>query len=485
MSFNSVEFALFLPIVFILYWFAFHRTARQQNLMLLFASLAFYAFADWRMLGLLLFSGVFNYLLGIQLGKGSDNAKRIWLYIGLVVNIGLLGYFKYFNFFYNSFVDFFGVFGMHLPYSVLKVLLPLGLSFYTFQLIGYLVDVHNEDMEPCDDPLLFFTFLFYFPKMLAGPIEPAQSFFKQARQTRLFDYALAVDGMRQILWGLFAKLVIADNIARFINPDFKNFGSTEGSMMFIETCLYIIQVYCDFAGYSNVAIGVSKLFGIRLMPNFAAPFYSTNIAQFWKKWHISLSGWMMQYVFAPMSFAFRRKGKIGLAISITFTFLVVGLWHGANWTFILFGVLQGIYFLPLVFAGTMNAPAIVAPGKMWPTFNDTWRMGAMCVLLALTGVFFRADTVTNALRYLANIFSPSLLSIPHLPAASGGNMWFAVTMLLLVLFMLAEWFQREREHELQVERVKSVVVRWGLYAVLLTLILNCRAVQQSFIYFQF
>ncbi len=308
MVFNSPEFVLFLPIVFILYWFVFSKSAKSQNIILLLSSIFFYVWADWRFLFLVGANVLFNFFIGIQIQDAQkEKHKQQLLWLGIFFNLGILGYFKYFNFFYDSFVDLINLSGGNLNYSSLKILLPLGISFFTFQTLGYLFDIYNEEIEPCRDILAFSAYVLYFPKILAGPIERAQKFIPQIEVKRLFDNNLAFDGLRQILWGLFAKIVIADNCAGLVNEIFANPETQSGSMLMIGSVFFLIQIYCDFSGYSNIAIGVSKLLGIKLMTNFATPFFSTNISDFWKKWHISLTSWLMDYVFTPLSFLIAEK----------------------------------------------------------------------------------------------------------------------------------------------------------------------------------
>ncbi len=310
MSLYSLTFFTFLLIVFILYWGFFKNSAKSQNLLLTASSVFFCGWVDIRFLALLIFSTIFNFYTGKAIhSKKDENNRRYLLYTGVVVNISLLIYYKYFNFFYKSFVDFFGLFESNVSYSALAIILPIGISFFTFQAIGYIIDVYREDIEPCDSLLIFATFITYFPKMTAGPIERAETFFDQVKQKRVFSYDLSIDGLRQILWGSFAKLVIANNCASISGPIFDNYLHLPASTLLMGAFFLCFQVYCDFSGYSNISIGISKLFGIKLMRNFAAPFFSTNIRDYWKKWHISLSSWMMHYIFTPLSFQLRKYGK--------------------------------------------------------------------------------------------------------------------------------------------------------------------------------
>jgi D-alanyl-lipoteichoic acid acyltransferase DltB (MBOAT superfamily) len=479
MVFNSPEFVLFLPIVFFLYWFAFSKSAKSQNIILLFSSIFFYAWADWGFLFLVIANVLFNFFIGIQIQdtqKEKHKQQLIWL--GVCINLGILGYFKYFNFFYDSFVDLINLSGTNLNYSSLKILLPLGISFFTFQTLGYLFDIYNEEIEPCRDILVFSTYVLYFPKILAGPIERAQKFIPQIEVNRVFNNNLAFDGLRQILWGLFAKIVIADNCAGLVNEIFANSETQAGSMLMIGSIFFLIQIYCDFSGYSNIAIGVSKLLGIKLMTNFATPFFSTNISDFWKKWHISLTSWLMDYVFTPLSFLLRKNKKTGLFIAILITFILVGFWHGANWTYIIFGILQGFYFLPMIIRGTLNKSSVIAPGKALPSLKEFLQMSFLFILLALTSVLFRAESVSQAFTYLSNIFSASLFQPPDLKK-------FAFIAPVMLLFMIIEWFSRNKQHPLEFNN-RSVYFKWAIYLILgFVVLLAYDNNPNDFIYLQF
>ncbi len=398
-----------------------------------------------------------------------------------MVNISLLGFFKYFNFFFESFLNVFNFFGANLIYNPLHIILPLGISFFTFQTLGYIIDVYNDEIKPSQDILEFTTYVTYFPKLLAGPIERAQKFLPQIETKRLFDYHLAVDGMRQILWGLFKKVIIADSCAAIVNPIFENYQNYSGSTLFLGMFFYLFQIYCDFSGYSDIAIGVSKLFGIRLMKNFATPFFSTNISDFWRRWHISLTSWMMDYVFTPMSFMLRRYKKIGLIISIITTFIIVGLWHGANWTFIFYGLLNGLYFIPIVFKGTINKSSVSAEGRVLPSLNDLMYMSGMFFLLMCTVVFFRIDSISHGFVFLERIFSPSLFSMPIV-----SRLKILLLLIPIGFLIFAEWSARGQEHVFsRIDYKYNLPVRWAVYCIIFVYIVTSSGNEQQFIYFQF
>ncbi|MFH6769253.1 MBOAT family O-acyltransferase [Gaetbulibacter aquiaggeris] len=482
MIFNSFDFVIFLIIVLILYWFVFKKTALLQNILLLISSFIFYVWADWRFVFLLIASILVNYYLGIKIRNLSHNEKlqKRFLNAGLVFNIGLLLYFKYFNFFYEGFYKVLNVFYSDLSYSTLSILLPLGISFFTFQTIGYIIDVYNEEIDPSEDLLEFSVFIAFFPKLLSGPIERLKGFMPQIQIKREFSYAQSVDGLRQILWGLFAKVVVAENCAAIANPIFNSYEDKSGSVLLIGGFFYAIQVYADFSGYSNMAIGISKLFGINLSRNFATPFYSTNISDMWKKWHISLTSWMMDYVFTPLSFTLRRYQKRGLAISIIATFILVGFWHGANWTYIVFGLLHGLYFVPLVYSGKMNSSYIVANGKFLPSFKEFYKMFLLFMLVMLTDFIFRADNISVAFSYYGKIFSTSLLDYPIGYLSTD----VIVAVGLISIFLFVEWIHRMKKHDFEISHYNAYV-RWSSYITLFFFIVIFGRSSESFIYFQF
>jgi D-alanyl-lipoteichoic acid acyltransferase DltB (MBOAT superfamily) len=479
MVFNSPEFAIFFPVVFILYWFIFNRSARIQNLLLLAASIFFYAWADWRFLFLVMASAGFNFFIGIRIKEtANESRKQQFLWLGILINLGVLGYFKYFNFFYNNFADLLNFFGLAVNHSSLRIILPLGISFFTFQTLGYIIDIYNEEVEPYHDLLNFTTYVLYFPKILAGPIERAHRFIPQIEKQRFFDRSLSIEGLRQILWGLFAKIAIADTCAVIVNDIFDNYQNQNGSMLLLGALCYLIQIYCDFSGYSNIAIGISKLLGIQLMTNFAMPFYSTNVSDFWKKWHISLTSWLMDYVFTPLSFILRKQKKRGLFFAIFITFILVGFWHGANWTFIVFGILQGLYFLPMIIRGNMNRSSVMASNKLFPTFKEFLQMSFMFVLMSLTAVFFRAESLTQAFHYLSGIFSTSLFTKPDLNQ-------IMVVLPFIVIFFALEWVSRAYSQPFNDTRIPPFA-RWSLYTLIgFIVLLAYDTTPNDFIYLQF
>jgi D-alanyl-lipoteichoic acid acyltransferase DltB (MBOAT superfamily) len=363
MLFNSIDFALFLPIVFILYWFFINKNLKLQNILLVIASYVFYGWWDWRFLSLIVFSSFVDYSVGVALSKTNlEHKRKLLLWTSILINLGFLGFFKYYNFFAESFADAFTLFGRHMEPSRLQILLPVGISFYTFQTLSYSIDVYKRKLEPTKDVVAFFAFVSFFPQLVAGPIERATNLLPQFYKKRHFVYAKAVDGMRQILWGLFKKMVIADNCAEYANQIFNNYEDYSGSTLFLGALFFTFQIYGDFSGYSDIAIGTSRLFGFNLMQNFAFPYFSRDIAEFWRRWHISLSTWFRDYLYIPLG---GSRGGTWMKVRNTFIiFIVSGFWHGANWTFLIWGFLNALYFLPLLLMKKNRAHTnTVAEGK--------------------------------------------------------------------------------------------------------------------------
>ena len=478
MLFNSIEFAIFIPIVFLLYWFVTNKNLKLQNILLLIASYVFYGWWDWRFLSLIIFSSFVDYYVGIGLAKTDNQKKRKFLLLtSIIVNLGFLGYFKYFNFFAQSFSDAFTLLGRPFEASSLNIILPVGISFYTFQTLSYSIDVYKNKLEPTKNIIAFFSFVSFFPQLVAGPIERATNLLPQFYKKRIFNYTKAVDGMRQILWGLFKKMVIADNCAKYVNQIFDNHDNLGGSTLLLGSFLFAFQIYGDFSGYSDIAIGTSRLFGFNLKKNFAFPYFSRDIAEFWRRWHISLSTWFRDYLYIPLG---GSKGKAGMKIrNIFIIFIVSGFWHGANWTFIIWGALNALYFLPLMLLKKNRANTdTVAQEKYLPTLKELLNMTITFGLTLIAWVFFRAENIGDALMYLSGIFSNSLFTIPEIRPKS--------VMLLVAFFVVIEWIGREREYAIQLSNnTLPRTVQWSIYYLIIILIVIYSGSQQQFIYFQF
>jgi D-alanyl-lipoteichoic acid acyltransferase DltB (MBOAT superfamily) len=414
MLFNSFSFALFLPVVFLLYWFVFNKKLLHQNLLLLVASYFFYACWDYRFLFLLVFSTFLDYFTGLKMADAPNaRMKKFWFWLSVCVNLGFLGIFKYYNFFAGSFADALSHVGIKTNFWTLKVILPVGISFYTFHGLSYVIDIYKDRIKPVRNYIEYAVFVSFFPLLVAGPIERATHLLPQIQRPRQFDYARAVDGLKQILWGLFKKMVIADNCAEYANIIFNNHARYSGSTHIMGALFFTFQIYCDFSGYSDIALGAARLFGIELLRNFAFPYFSRDIAEFWRRWHISLSSWFRDYLYIPLG---GSKGGKWMVVRNTFIiFLVSGFWHGANWTFIAWGALNAIYFLPLsLMKRNRNNLEIVAQGKILPSFRDLLNMGITFSLTVFAWIFFRADSIAMALSYIRKIFSKSILTMPEM-----------------------------------------------------------------------
>jgi alginate O-acetyltransferase complex protein AlgI len=477
MLFNSINFAFFLPIVFFLYWFL-AKNYTKQNILLLFASYFFYAYWDYRFLFLLLFSTILDYVTGIKISQSQNSkSKKKWLWISIGINLGLLGFFKYYNFFIDSFSEVLTNFNIHLNSWMLQIILPIGISFYTFHGLSYVIDIYKNKIKPENNFIDYAVFVSFFPLLVAGPVERATHLLPQIQRERKFNYTKAINGLRQILWGLFKKIVIADGCAEYANLIFNDSAHQSGSNLILGALFFSFQIYCDFSGYSDIAIGTARLFGIELLRNFAFPYFSRDIAEFWRRWHISLTTWFRDYLYIPLG-----GSKSGTWINIRnifIIFLVSGFWHGANWTFIIWGFLNALYFLPLLLLNK-NRKNIdtVAQGKILPTIREAIQILTTFSFTVFAWIFFRANNVSHAISYIQGIFNASLFSKPTI---------FTFPILgLLLFFIIIEWLGREDEYA-----IKSIGFKWpkiirvSFYYLLILLIFLFMGKEQEFIYFQF
>jgi alginate O-acetyltransferase complex protein AlgI len=478
MLFNSISFAIFLPIVFFLYWFATKGKVRSQNILLLVASYFFYACWDWRFLFLLIFSTLLDYYTGIKIHESATQKKsKAWMWLSLIVNLGFLGVFKYYNFFISSFADGLSMAGIQINYPTISVILPVGISFYTFHGISYVLDIYYKRITPERNFINYSVFVSFFPLLVAGPIERATHLLPQIIRERKFEYSRAVDGLRQILWGLFKKIVIADNCAEYANQIFNNSESYHGGILILGAVLFAFQIYGDFSGYSDMALGTARLFGIDLLRNFAYPYFSRDIAEFWRRWHISLSSWFRDYLYIPLG---GSQGGKWMKVRNTFIiFLVSGFWHGANWTFIVWGFLNALFIMPAVLLNTnRNNLDIVAKGRILPNVRELLAMLTTFLLTCLAWIFFRADSVTHAFSYIRGIFKgPFLEPFDLIPP---------VIYVLLGAFVLTEWYGREYRYALEKFNIKyNRFFRWSVYYMIIILLFLFKGNTQQFIYFQF
>jgi alginate O-acetyltransferase complex protein AlgI len=478
MLFNSINFALFLPIVFLLYWFVANKDYKYQNILLLVASYFFYACWDYRFLFLLVFSTLLDYFTGLKMFDSKTvSGKKFWFWLSISVNLGFLGFFKYYNFFVNSFADALNNLGLHVEVWTLNIILPVGISFYTFYGLSYVIDIYYDRIKPERNFIDYSVFVSFFPLLVAGPIERATHLLPQIQRERKFNYATAVDGLRQILWGLFKKVVIADNCAEYANMIFNNSEQYSGSTLVMGALFFTFQIYCDFSGYSDIALGTARLFGIDLLRNFAFPYFSRDIAEFWRRWHISLSTWFRDYLYIPLG---GSQGGTWMKVRNTFIiFLVSGFWHGANWTFIIWGFLNALYFIPLLLAKkNRNNIGTVAEGRMLPNVQEIISILFTFTLTVFAWIFFRANSLSDAFNFIGGIFDVSLLSFP--------TIFPKYIVLLVIFFVIIEWIGREQNYALEKLGLKwTKFVRLMFYYVLIILIFVFMGKEQEFIYFQF
>ncbi len=483
MLFNSIDFAIFLPLVFILYWLLKERNLRVQNLLIVCASYIFYGKWDYRFLGLIIFSTLTDYLIGLGLGKPELNTsqRKGLLFISIIVNLGILGFFKYYNFFIENVTNAFSFLGQDINVQSLNIVLPVGISFYTFQTLSYSIDVYQRKIKPTQDLISFAAFVSFFPQLVAGPIERAAHLLPQFNTKRKFNYNQAVDGLRQILWGLFKKIVIADNSAFYANMIFNNSSNYSGSTLILGAFFFTLQIYGDFSGYSDIAIGVARLFGFDLMQNFAFPYFSRDMAEFWRRWHISLSTWFRDYLYIPLG---GSRGGLWMKVRNTFLiFLVSGFWHGANWTFIAWGAINAICFLPLLLLKrNRHHIQVVAQGKYFPSVKEALSIALTFSLTVLECIFFRAENLGHAISYIQGIFDSSILSIPALPQPREA----VILLVIIVYFLLIEWLGRENKYAIEKIFLKqNRVLRWVYYYSIIYMIVFFAGQEQEFIYFQF
>jgi D-alanyl-lipoteichoic acid acyltransferase DltB (MBOAT superfamily) len=481
MFFNSIDFAIFLPIVFLLYWFVVNKNLKLQNFLIVIASYFFYGWWDWRFLSLILFSTIIDFTVGQKLKTEDNQTKRkVLLWISVIINLGFLGFFKYYNFFLDNFITAFTFFGTEINANSLNIILPVGISFYTFQTLSYTIDVYKRKLEPTNDFIIFSAFVSFFPQLVAGPIERATNLLPQFYKKREFNYSKAADGMRQILWGLFKKIVVADNCAQIANEIFNNSADYGGMILVLGAVFFAFQIYGDFSGYSDIAIGTSRLFGFNLKRNFAFPYFSRDIAEFWRRWHISLSTWFRDYLYIPLG---GSRGGTLMKIKNTFIiFIVSGFWHGANWTYIVWGALNALYFLPLLLTkNNRNNIDIVAKGKYYPTIKELCSILLTFGLTIFAWIFFRAENISHAVQYISNIFS-------HPGSFITFSLYWRYKKIILLIsaFIVVEWIGRNEEYAIAEIGLKwKRPFRYAMYYAIIIALFWFGVKEQQFIYFQF
>ncbi len=477
MLFNSLDFAIFLPLVFIAYWFVAGKNLKWQNLLVVVASYVFYGWWDWRFLSLIVFSTAIDYLVGRQLGIEKHHGKRkVLLWVSIIVNLGFLGFFKYYNFFLDNFIAAFTVFGQDISARGLDIILPVGISFYTFQTLSYSIDVYHKKLEPTSDFVAFSAFVCFFPQLVAGPIERATNLLPQFFTKRNFNSQQAIDGLYLFIYGLFKKVVIADSCAVFVNEIFANQASVNSITLLLGAVYFAFQIYGDFSGYSDMAIGLSRMFGFELMRNFHFPYFSRDIAEFWRRWHISLSTWFRDYLYFPLG-----GSRLGKWISVRNTliiFIVSGFWHGANWTYIAWGGINALLFIPLLITGSNRKNTdMVAHDRRWPHVKEVAAMMGTFFLVTLGWIFFRSATVQDAFLYIVQLFSLNM---------DGGieklvGRYVTEMLPLLAIFLAWEWYARKNEHPFVGKYINAKLVTM----IVTMLMFGSFSNPKDFIYFQF
>jgi len=482
MYFNSIDFAVFLPIVFVLYWFVLKKV-KAQNALLVISSYVFYGWWDWRFLFLLFFSTLLDFYSGTRIySVRNRNARKLWLWISIAINLGFLAFFKYYNFFIDSLVDA----GLNIRESTLQFILPVGISFYTFHGLSYVIDIYYDRIKPEYNFVTYSLFVSFFPLLVAGPIERATHLLPQLKTERKFDYAQSVNGLRQILWGLFKKMVIADNCATYANMIFNNSDHYTGSTLLLGAVFFAFQIYGDFSGYSDIALGTARLFGVELLRNFAFPYFSRDIGEFWRRWHISLSSWFRDYVYVPLG---GSKGGTWLKIRNVFIiFLLSGFWHGANWTFVIWGALNAFYYLPLLLRNTNRVHLdVVAEGRLLPSIRELLVMASTFGITILAWIFFRSDSVGSAIDYTMRMVGGML----HLQTFTDAYRFIVANvrpaiLLLLLLFFAIEWLGRGSAYAIENLGLSwTRPTRWAFYYAIIFIVIGYSGQKHGFIYFQF
>ena len=479
MLFNSIEFLIFLPIVFLLYWFVFKKR-HWQNLLIVIASYTFYGWWDWRFLILIALTSLCSFGSGLLISRyeGKRNKQKIISASNIVINLLILGIFKYYNFFVDNLDILFSSLGYQLDWITLEIILPVGISFYTFQALSYTIDVYQRKIKPTSDIIEFFAYISFFPQLVAGPIERATNLLPQFQKTRIFDYTQSVDGCRQMLWGFFKKLVIADNCATIVNANWEHYQNLPGITLFILGVLFTFQIYCDFSGYSDIAIGCARLFGFNLMRNFNFPYFSRSIPEFWRRWHISLTTWFRDYIYFPLGGSRCSKQKTIRNVFIVWG--ISGLWHGANWTFIVWGLYHATLLAIYNILGVNTKyKHVVANGRLFPNIKEFMQLTLTFLLAVIGWIIFRANSMTQAIDYISSMFTNLSFNSHQL---------YGKTISYCLLLLFIEWMQRDKQHALQFPNKRLFnyrFIRWTIYYSLILSIMIFGGKSQTFIYFQF
>ena len=478
MLFNSLQFLLFFPIVFIVFWLIPSHKLKFRNLFLLACSYLFYGWWDFRFLGLIILSTILDYSAAIGISNTEKpNYRKFWLGFSLLANLGMLGFFKYYNFFADSLVDALAMVGIAADIERLSLILPVGISFYTFQTMSYSIDVYRREISATKDLLAFSAYVAFFPQLVAGPIERARNLLPQFFQPVHLERAQCVDGLRQIVWGFFKKVVVADHCALWANQIFEQPESQDGLTLWLGAFYFTLQIYGDFSGYSDMAIGLAKLLGFNLMQNFAFPYFSRDMAEFWRRWHISLSTWFRDYLYFPLG---GSRLSFSTTVRNTFIiFIVSGFWHGANWTFVVWGALNALYFLPLLLVGQNRKNLGVIGQHGFPTLREMMGVMFTFTLAMIAWVFFRSENISAAMVYVTGMFSKPWIWSEAIHSFS------KLTLIMVAILFVVEWFNRKGLHGLQGLDRLPAWLRMLTYIFLVGCILLYRGENQQFIYFQF
>lgn len=479
---------MFFGVVFFIYYLPFLRKSpNYQNIWLLLASYFFYSIAECRMVPLLFGSTTLFYWMGLILRKTIQKEKtKLSSFIttlGVVIGMSVLLYFKYLDFFADSFATVLRSVGFNISWTTLNLVLPIGVSFYIFKLISYIIEIHREHIEPSIDFIEFATYVAFFPTILAGPIDRPNKFIPQLKKNRYFKYSLAIDGCRQILWGMFTKMCIADNLAIITNTVWADYDTLSASTLVVAALIYPLEIYADFDGYSNMAIGVGKLLGLKISKNFNHPLLGRTTAEYWHRWHMSLTAWILDYVFMPLSIAFMNLRKWGVIFAIMINMIIIGFWHGANWTYGLFGLYHGLLFVPLVLWNSYGkSKHLITNGKGLPRAKDFFMMIVTYILVAFGHIFFVAPSTSDAFMYLSLMMNRSFFpSSPDITIP-------LYLIVLCVILILLEWIMKDKEYSFELTNIKILekrIIRWSLYTTLLVLVYVFQGEHTEFIYFQF
>ena len=477
MFFNSLHFALFLPIVFLLFWLGFSKTKTVQNAFLLLVSYIFYSFWDWHFLFLLLFSTFLVYYTGIKIqDRTSTKSKSFWFWASIIINVGFLGIFKYYDFFAVSFSNVLLNFGFKVSPLTLKWILPVGISFYTFHGLSYSIDVYKSRIKAENNFIDYALFVSYFPLLVAGPIERATHLLPQVKTKRVFNFQQAKEGIFMIVWGLVKKVVIADTCATYANAIFDHYESMNSLSLALGAVFFAFQIYGDFSGYSDMAIGISKLFGIELLRNFNYPYFSRDIAEFWRRWHISLSSWFRDYVYIPLGGS--KGSKLKQVRNVFVIFLLSGFWHGANWTYIAWGFLNALYFLPLLLQNKNRSNIETITLKLnFDSFKTVFQILFTFILTCFAWIFFRANSITAAFDYIKLLFTNGTFEWQYL----ANRRYNYEIIMLIILFIVVEWNTRTKQEPISGKQsmLKLIICIASLLA------LGTYSDYKEFIYFQF